>query len=71
MFAVNQDIEVRFDIPTGPVWRRGTIIDVQINSDNVLTYWVRVTWRLHVDGHVEAVFVYTVEDIANGMFRRI
>ena len=70
MFALNQDIEVRFDIPTGPVWRRGTIIDVQINSDNVLTYIVAV--RLHHQGHIiDAELVYTVEDIANGMFRRI
>ena len=70
MFAVNQDIEVRFDISTGTVWRRGTIIDVQINSDNEVTYVVAVRWHHHghiIDGH----FVFTVEDIANGMFRRI
>ena len=70
MFALNQDIEVRFDVPTGPVWRRGTIIDVQINSDDEVTYVVAVRWHHHgqiIDVHL----VFTVEDIANGMFRRI
>ena len=70
MFALNQDIEVRFDISTGTVWRRGTIIDVQINSDDEVTYVVAVRWHHH--GHIiDAQLVYTVEDIANGMFRRI
>ena len=70
MFAVNQDIEVRFDISTGPVWRRGTIIKVETDSNGELTYVVEVTW--HHQGHtIEAELVYTVQDIANGMFRRI
>ena len=71
MFAVNQDIEVRFDISTGTVWRRGTIIDVQINSNDELTYVVRVRWDYPNLEFVEAELVYTVQDIANGMFRRI
>ena len=70
MFAVNQDIEVRFDISTGTVWRRGTIIRVDVDSNDELTYVVAVRWHHHgqiIDVHL----VFTVEDIANGMFRRI
>ena len=70
MFEVGQDIDVRFDISTGTVWRRGTIIDVEFNSDNALTYVVRVRWH-HLGHIIEAELVYTVEDIANGMLRRI
>jgi len=70
MFAVGEELEVRFDISTGTVWRRGTIIDVEFDSNHALNYVVRVVW--HVTGHtVTAEFVFTVDDIANGMFRRI
>ena len=71
MFSVNQDIEVRIDMSTGTVWRRGTIIDVEFDADNALIYVVRVRWQ-HLGGsYVQAEIGYTVEDIANGMFRRI
>ena len=70
MFAVNQDIEVRFDISTGPVWRRGTIIAVEMGSNNEVIYVVRVV--IPHQGYIfDAQLVFTVEDIANGMFRRI
>ena len=44
MFAVGQPIEVRFDMSTGTVWRRGTIrvIAVEMGSNNEVIYVVRV-----------------------------
>ena len=44
MFAAGQEIEVRFDLANGPVWRRGTIrvIAVEMGSNNEVIYVVRV-----------------------------
>jgi len=70
-FEAEQHIEVRFDIPTGTVWRRGKIIKTGVNSNNEPTYVVLVRWEYPNDAFVEAQLVYTAEDIANGLFRRI
>jgi hypothetical protein len=71
MFDKGQDIEVRFDMPTGTVWRRGKIIQAGVDSKDEMTYVVLVRWEYPNDGFVEAQLAYTAEDIANGLFRHI
>lgn len=70
-FGVEQHIKVRFDMPTGTVWRRGKIIKAGVNSNNESTYVVLVRWEYADGGFVEAQLAYTAEDIANGLFRHI
>ena len=55
---------------TGTVWRRGTIIATEVDS-NELTYVVQVRWNYAGGEYVEADLVFTNEDIANGTLRRI
>jgi len=79
MFDKGQDIEVRFDMPTGTVWRRGKIIQAGVNSNDEMTYVVLVRWEIsnHASSTrpetsvIEAQLAYTAEDIANGLFRHI
>ena len=74
MFEVGQDIDVRFDISTATVWRRGTIIATNVNSNNELTYVVQLRWNYPDDeSGITPIteFVFTAEDIATGAFRRI
>jgi|SaaInlV_125m_DNA_1040241.scaffolds.fasta_scaffold13514_2 hypothetical protein len=71
MFVKGQDIEVRFDMPTGTVWRRGKIIQAGVDSKDEMTYVVLVRWEYPNDGFFEAQLAYTAEDIANGLFRHI
>ena len=67
MFEVGQDIDVRL----GTVWRRGTIIAMEVDSNNEVTYTVRVRWDYPDNQFVEAKLKFTAEHIANGAFRRI
>lgn len=70
-FVKEQDIQVRFDMPAGTVWRRGKIIQAGVDSNNEMTYVVLVRWEYPNGGFVEAQLAYTAEDIANGLFRHI